>query len=371
MKAITQEKYGVMALTEIEPPVCEPGTVLVRVRAASINARDWHMLRGDPYLARLTMMGARRPRTRIRGTDFAGTVEAVGAGVDRFQPGDEVFGDLGDAHGAFASRVCAPATTIEFKPAGISFAEAAALPLAGSTALMGLRDVGRVRPGSRVLINGASGGVGTYAVQIAKALGAHVTAVCSTRNVDLVRSLGADEVIDYKSQDFAQASAPTAAPSSSAPTAAPSSASSTTVPSSSASTAGPSSASSTTASPSSAPYDVVFDLVGNRSLRDLRRVLAPGGTLVLSGGGTFSGRPTLVGPMKLIIGAQLAARFSRLRMVVLSVPPSRALLAGLRELVEAGRVTSVIDRTYPLAEVPEAVRYMETEHVRAKVVITV
>lgn len=326
MKAITQEKYGVMGLAEIEPPTCEPGTVLVRVRAASINARDWHMMRGDPYLARLTMMGARRPRTRIRGTDFAGTVEAVGAGVDRFQPGDEVFGDLGDAHGAFASLVCAPAETIEFKPAGISFAEAAALPLAGSTALMGLRDVGRARPGARVLINGASGGVGTYAVQIAKALGAHVTAVCSTRNVELVRSLGADEVVDYKVEDFATAVT---------------------------------------------PYDVVFDLVGNRSLRDLRRVLAPGGTLVLSGGGTFRGRPTLLGPMKLILGAQLAARFSRLRMVVLSVPPSRALLTGLRELVEAGQVTSVIDRTYPLDEVPEAIRYMEAEHVRAKVVITV
>ncbi|GID32064.1 NAD(P)-dependent alcohol dehydrogenase [Paractinoplanes brasiliensis] len=326
MKAITQEKYGVMGLAEIEPPTCEPGTVLVRVRAASINARDWHIMRGDPYLARLTMMGARRPRTRIRGTDFAGTVEAVGAGVDSFQPGDEVFGDLGDAHGAFASLVCAPAETIEFKPAGISFSEAAALPLAGSTALMGLRDVGRVRPGARVLINGASGGVGTYAVQIAKALGAHVTAVCSTRNVDLVRSLGADEVVDYKVEDFATAVT---------------------------------------------PYEVVFDLVGNRSLRDLRRVLAPRGTLVLSGGGTFRGRPTLLGPMKLILGAQLAARFSRLRMVVLSVPPSRALLTGLRELVEAGRLTSVIDRTYPLAEVPEAIRYMEAEHVRAKVVITV
>ncbi|MDY7086892.1 MAG: NAD(P)-dependent alcohol dehydrogenase [Actinomycetota bacterium] len=326
MKAITQEKYGVMGLAEIEPPTCEPGTVLVRVRAASINARDWHMMRGDPYLARLTMMGARRPHTRIRGTDFAGTVEAAGAGVDRFRPGDEVFGDLGDAHGAFASLVCAPAETIEFKPAGISFAEAAALPLAGSTALKGLRDVGRVRPGARVLINGASGGVGTYAVQIAKALGAHATAVCSTRNVDLVRSLGADEVVDYKVEDFATAVT---------------------------------------------PYDVVFDLVGNRSLRDLRRVLAPGGTLVLSGGGTFRGRPTLLGPMKLILGAQLAARFSRLRMVVLSVPPSRALLTGLRELVEAGRLTSVIDRTYPLAEVPEAIRYMEAEHVRAKVVITV
>ncbi|MBM2615244.1 NAD(P)-dependent alcohol dehydrogenase [Actinoplanes sp. LDG1-06] len=325
MKAIAQEKYGEMGLVDVAQPVCGPGTVLVRVHAASINARDWHMMRGDPYLARLTMMGPRRPRTKIRGTDFAGTVEAVGAGVEQFQVGDEVFGDLGDAHGAFASYVCAPAATIEFKPAGIGFPEAAALPLAGSTALMGLRDVGRVRPGSRVLINGASGGVGTYAVQIAKALDAHVTAVCSTRNVDLVRSLGADEVVDYRKQDF----------------------------------------------PTSPSYDVVFDLVGNRSLRDLRQVLAPGGTLVLSGGGTFGGRPSLVGPMRLIIEAQLAARFSRLRMVVLSVPPSRSLLAGLRELVEAGRLTSVIDRTYPLDQVPEAVNYMETEHVRAKVVITV
>ncbi|MBU2665656.1 NAD(P)-dependent alcohol dehydrogenase [Actinoplanes bogorensis] len=330
MKAIAQEKYGEMALADVAQPVCGPGTVLVRVHAASINARDWHLMRGDPYLARLTMMGARRPRTKVRGTDFAGTVESVGEGVERFQPGDEVFGDLGDAHGAFASYVCAPAETIEFKPAGIGFAEAAALPLAGSTALMGLRDVGRVRPGSRVLINGASGGVGTYAVQIGKALNAHVTAVCSTRNVGLVRSLGADEVVDYQEQDFSRT------PSSSVPS-----------------------------------FDVVFDLVGNRSLRDLRRVLAPGGTLVLSGGGTFGGRPSLVGPMRLILAAQVAARFSRLRMVVLAVPPSRALLAGLRELVEAGRLTSVIDRTYPLDRVPEAIAYMEAEHVRAKVVITV
>ncbi len=329
MKAIKQEKYGAVGLADVAEPVPGPGQVLVRVRAASLNARDWHVMRGDPYLARLVLpavMGPRGPRRPIRGTDFAGTVTAAGPGVDRFQPGDEVFGDLGDAHGAFAEQVCAPAGEIEFKPAGLSFAEAAALPLAGSTALKGLRDLGRVRPGQHVLINGASGGVGTFAVQIGRALGASVTAVCSTRNVELVRSLGADEVIDYTRRDFAGLGR---------------------------------------------RFDVVFDLVGNRSLGDLRRVLSPGGTLVISGGGTFRGRPGLVGPMGLVIRAQLAARFGRLQVVVLAVPPSRALLAGLRELVEAGRLAPAIDRTYRLAEVPEAIRYLESEHARAKVVITV
>jgi NADPH:quinone reductase-like Zn-dependent oxidoreductase len=287
------------------------------------------MLRGDPYLARLALpkvLGLRGPKRKIRGTDFAGRVEAVGPAVDRFRPGDEVYGDLGDAHGAFAEYVCAPAAEIEFKPANLSFEQAATMPLAGNTALMGLRDLGRVRPGQHVLVNGASGGVGTFAVQIGKALGATVTAVCSTRNVDLVRSLGADHVVDYTRDDFTRPGR---------------------------------------------RYDVVFDLVGNRSLGDLRRALAPGGTLVLSGGGTFRGRPGLVGPMGLVIKAMTIGRFARERMVLLETPPSRELLAALRELAEAGKVTPVIDRTYKLSEVPEAIRYLEVEHARAKVAITV
>ncbi|WP_249997816.1 NAD(P)-dependent alcohol dehydrogenase [Actinoplanes sp. M2I2] len=329
MKAICQEKYGVPRLEDVAEPQPGRGEVRVRVRAASVNARDWHVMRGDPYLGRLLLpavMGPRGPRRRIRGTDFAGTVESAGAGVDRFRPGDEVYGDLGDAHGAFAEYVCAPADQIEFKPAGLGWEQAAALPLAGGTALLGLR--GRVRAGRSVLINGASGGVGTFAVQIGKALGGSVTAVCSTRNVDLVRSLGADEVVDYTRSDFARLGR---------------------------------------------RFDVVFDLVGNRSLGDLRRTVAPGGTLVLSGGGTSRGRPRVFGPMRLILGARLAARSSRSgpRIEVPATAPSRELLAELRELAEAGRLRPVIDRTYQLAEVPEAIRYVEEEHARAKVVITV
>lgn len=332
MKAIVQRRYGspdVLRLQEVDKPAPARHEVLVRVHAASVNARDWHMVRGDPYLARLALpkvLGLREPKRKIRGTDFAGRVEAVGDGVDRFRPGDEVYGDLGDAHGAFAEYVCAPAAEIEFKPANLSFAQAAAMPLAGNTALMGLRDLGRVRPGQHVLVNGASGGVGTFAVQIGKALGAGVTAVCSTRNVDLVRSLGADQVVDYTNDDFARLGR---------------------------------------------RYDVVLDLVGNRSLGDLRRALAPGGTLVLSGGGTFGGRPGLVGPMGLIIKAQAMARFARDRMVLLTTPSSRELLAALRELAESSKVTPIIDRTYTLSEVPEAIRYLEGEHARAKVVVTV
>ncbi|QOC91558.1 NAD(P)-dependent alcohol dehydrogenase [Micromonospora craniellae] len=332
MKAIVQQRYGspgVLRLQEVDKPAPAAHEVLVRVHAASVNARDWHVLRGDPYLARLAapqMMGLRGPTRKIRGTDFAGRVEAVGSGVDRFRPGAEVYGDTGDVHGAFAEYVCVPAEQIEAKPANLSFAQAATMPLAGSTALSGLRDLAQLRDGQHVLINGASGGVGTFAVQIGKALGATVTAVCSTRNVDLARSLGADHVVDYTTHDFVRLGR---------------------------------------------RYDVLLDLVGNRSLGDLRRALAPGGTLVLSGGGTSRGRPGLVGPMGLLIGAQVMARVARERILVLPTPLSRELLAALRELAEAGMVSPVIDRTYKLDEVPEAIRYMEVEHARAKIVVTV
>ncbi|NUK08431.1 NAD(P)-dependent alcohol dehydrogenase [Streptomyces lunaelactis] len=324
MKAIVQDRYGspdVLELREVDKPVVADHEVLVRVRTAAVNARDWHLMRGDPYLARL-VLGFGRPKTKIRGTDFAGQVEAVGKDVNRFRPGDEVFGE---ADGAFAEYVCAPDDVVEPKPANLTFEQAAALPLAGNTALMGLRDLGRVQPGQTVLVNGASGGVGTFAVQIAKAFGAEVTGVCSTRNVDLVRSVGADHVVDYTREDFTR---------------------------------------------NGRRYDVVLDLVGNRSLAECRRALTPAGTLVLSGGGVSEGG-SLVGPMGLILRGQALSRFVSQRLLVLTATPNKENLAALRELAESGKVTPVIDRTYPLREVPEAIRYLEVEHAHAKVVITV
>jgi NADPH:quinone reductase-like Zn-dependent oxidoreductase len=324
MKAIVQDRYGppdVLELREVDKPVVADHEVLIRVHAAAVNARDWHVMRGDPYMARL-VLGFGRPKAKIRGTDFAGRVEAVGKDVKRFLPGDEVFGE---ADGAFAEYVCAPDDVVEPKPANLTFEQAAVVPLAGNTALMGLRDLGGVQPGQKVLVNGASGGVGTFAVQIAKSFGAEVTGVCSTRNVDLVRSLGADHVIDYTREDFTG---------------------------------------------NGQRYDVVLDLVGNRSLTECRRALTPAGTLVLSGGGV-SGGGSLVGPMGLILRGQALSRFVRHRLLVLTATPSKENLAALRELAESGKITPVIDRTYPLSDVPEAIRYLEVEHARAKVVITV
>lgn len=328
MKAIVQDRYGCadsLELREIDRPEPGPGEVLVRVRAAAVNAYDWHVMRGDPYFARLTM-GLRRPRARVRGRDFAGVVEAVGDGVTRVRPGDEVYGDLGDADGAFAEYARVPEHGVDHKPAGLTFEQAAALPLAGNTALKGLRDLGEVSAGQRVLVNGASGGVGTFAVQLAKAFGARVTGVCSTRNVELVASLGADHVIDYTSEDF---------------------------------TAG------------EQRYDVVFDLVGNHPLAALRRAVAPGGRLVLSGGGVYEGG-SLLGPMGLVLQGTVMSRFAKAhRVMLLSTAPDHRILASLRELVEAGSLTPAVDRTYPLREAAEAIRYVEHEHARAKVVITV
>jgi len=323
MKAIVQDRYGspdVLALRDVDKPIPAENEVLVRIHAASVNARDWHVMRGDPYVARPSF-GFGRPKVKIRGTDFAGRVEAVGSDVQRFRPGDEVFGE---ADGAFAEYLCAPDGVVEAKPANLTFELAAAVPLAGNTALIGLRDVARVQPAQQVLVNGASGGVGTFAVQIAKSLGAEVTGVCSTRNVELIRSLGADHVIDYTVEDFAR---------------------------------------------SGRRYDVVLDLVGNRSLTDFRRALTPAGTLVLSGGGVSSGG-SMFGPMGLFLRSQLLSRFVRHRLLTLPSKPSKENLAALRELVESGKLMPVIDRTFPLSEAPEAIRYLEVEHARAKVVIT-
>ncbi|MFI6096028.1 NAD(P)-dependent alcohol dehydrogenase [Lentzea sp. NPDC051213] len=320
MKAIVQDRYGsadVLELREVDRPVPAAGEVLVRVRASSVNAADWHIMRGDPYFARL-FLGLRGPRTRIRGLDFAGVVEAVGPGVTGLEAGAEVFGEV---EGAFAEYVRVPAHLVEAKPANLTFEQAATLPLAGNTAWMGLRDL---QAGQKVLINGASGGVGLMAVQIAKARKAIVTGVCSTRNVEQVRSVGADHVIDYKTADFTQ---------------------------------GPE------------RYDLVFDLVGNRSMSSLRGVLTPDGTLVLSGGGSFTGG-ALFGPYRLIIQGKLLGSFARQRLVVLEAKPSKENLAALRELAESGALVPVIERTYPLTGAPDAIRHVESEHARAKVVVT-
>ncbi|QIS09961.1 NAD(P)-dependent alcohol dehydrogenase [Nocardia arthritidis] len=330
MKAIVQERYGAPdVLTLRDVPVPQPGAdeVRVRVHAASVNAYDWHVLRGDPRVMRLISptCGLRGPKRPIRGRDFAGRVTAVGSAVTLLRVGDEVYGDLGEADGAFAEYVCAPAELVDIKPAGLTFEQAAAVPLAGITALMGLRDVGQVRPGQQVLINGASGGVGTFAVQLAKAFGAQVTGVCSTRNAELVRSLGADDIVDYTREDFAA---------------------------------------------NGKRYDIVFDLVANRSLGALKNALRPEGVLVISGGGVFTGG-SFLGPIALSIKGQLAARFGRVRARQLMEKPGRDKLATLRELIESGSVRPVIDRTYPLDRAPDAIRYLESEHARAKVVLTV
>jgi len=324
MKAVGQARYGgpeLLELNEIDQPRVGGNEVLVRVRAASVNARDWHVMRGDPYVARLmdpATFGLRAPK-KILGTDFAGVVEAVGPEVRRLKPGDEVYGE---APGAFAEYVAAPETVVDTKPANLTFEQAAALPLAANTALIGLRDVAELKPGQRLLINGASGGVGTFAVQIAKALDAKVTAVCSTKNVDLLRTLGADEIVDYTQDDFTRRQ-----------------------------------------------YDVVLDLVGNRSLGDLRRALTPSGTLVLSGGGVFRGG-SVFGPVGLILRGTLLSRLVSQRIVTFDAKPSAENLATLRSMAEARTLIPAIDRTYPLAEAAEAMRYVETEHARAKVILT-
>ncbi|MER6127427.1 NAD(P)-dependent alcohol dehydrogenase [Streptomyces sp. NPDC001795] len=324
MKAVVQDRYGspdVLEVRDVEQPVAGEGEVLVQVRAASVNAYDWHFMRGDPYLLARPAIGFRAPRAKIRGRDFAGVVETVGKGVTGLRPGDEVFGEV---DGTFAEYVSVPESQIERKPASLTFEQAAAVPLAGNTALMGLRDKGRVQPGQRVVINGASGGVGSFAVQIAKALGAEVTAVCSARNAEFVRTLGADHVVDYAREDFTR---------------------------------------------SGQRHDVVLDFVANRPLHDLRRALTPAGTLVLGGGGA-PGR--LLGPAGLMLGAVALSPFVRQRLLPLIGPaPSKENLVALRDLTESGKVSPVIERTYPLSEAPEAIRYLEGEHARSKIVITV
>jgi len=324
MKAIAYQEYGsadVLELKEVGKPEIESDSVLVRVRAASANPYDWHYMRGIPYIARLMATGLRKPKHSVLGTDVAGEVEAVGDAVTRFRPGDEVFGFVGS--GGFAEYVSAPEKLLALKPANLSFQQAATVPLAAVTALQGLRDAGNIQSGQKVLIVGASGGVGTFAVQIAKWYGANVTGVCSARNLEMVRSIGADQVIDYTREDFTR---------------------------------------------SGQQYDLIFQLAGITSPSSFRRVLTPKGRLVLSSGDS-PGR--VIGPISRIIKAVLLSPFIGQTMGPAVAKPSSDDLQFLRELIEAGSVTPVIDRTYPLTEAPDAIRYLETGRARGKVVIAV
>jgi NADPH:quinone reductase-like Zn-dependent oxidoreductase len=322
VKAIVNSKYGSpddLKLVEIDKPALADDGVIVRVRAASVNPYDWHFMRGLPYIAR-PMLGLRGPKKTVPGADAAGQVEAVGKNVTQLRPGDEVFG-VGRS-GSLAEYASGGENDFAPKPAELTFEQAAAIPMAGCTALQALRDWGQLQPGQSVLINGAAGGVGTFAVQIAKALGGEVTGVCSTKNVDFVRSLGADHVVDYTQEDFAR---------------------------------------------SGRRYDLVIDLVANRSLPDLRRALTPEGALVLCGGG--GGR--LLGPVPLILRALVRSRFVSQRMLSSTARIHREDLVALTELIEAGKVTLAIDRSFPLSEAPEAIRYLEAGHARGKVIVAV
>jgi NADPH:quinone reductase-like Zn-dependent oxidoreductase len=318
MKAAVVARYGSLMVADVEKPEPADGDVLVHVYATSLNAVDWYGFSGRPYIAR-PLMGLRKPKSSEAGSDFAGVVEAIGEGVDDFAPGDEVYGCQG---GAFAEYVVA-SKAVERKPANVSFEEAAAVPVAGFTALQGLRDCGALQAGQKVLINGASGGVGIFAVQIAKALGADVHAVCSTRNADQAQALGADRVFDYTREDFTR---------------------------------------------SGLRYDVLFDNAGNRSWASMRRVLAPNGTVVLVGGPR---RKRLLGPLGHIVRIKLAAKLGRRTAVFIIAKPNRADLAKLRDLIEAGQVKPVVEQRYELAQIGEAMRGMGDGHARAKIVVTV
>ena len=315
MKAALVPKYGSLVVQEVDRPEPDAGEVLVRVRATSLNAVNWYGVHGRPLVARV-LMGLTKPKSSEAGSDFAGVVEAVGAGVEDLAPGDEVFGCQG---GAFAEYVVAR-DAVERKPAGLTFEEAAAVPVAALAALQGLRDHGALQPGQRVLVNGASGGVGIYAIQIANALGATVHAVCSERNVDQARSLGAERVFDYGSEDFSR---------------------------------------------SGERYDVLFDNAGNRSWRAMRRVLASNATVVVVGGP----RKRLFGPLGHVVRILLAAKLGSRKAVFFLAKPNRADLAVLRDLIEAGQVRPVIERRYDFAQIDEAMRSMDG-HARAKIVVT-
>lgn len=313
MKAIVYTKYGppdVLQLKEVEKPIPKDHEVLIKVQAASVNPFDWHFMRGTPYLVRI-QAGILKPKDNAIGVDVSGVVEAVGKDVKEFQSGDEVFGSC---NGAFAEYVSASEKGLVKKPDNLTFEQAASVPVAAFTALQGLRDKGQIQPGQKVLINGASGGVGTFAVQIAKSFGAEVTGVCSTRNVDMVRSIGADFVIDYTQEDFTQ---------------------------------------------SAKHYDLIFDTIGNRSLANCRSILSSNGILVIVGG-----------PMNRALRASVMSRFVSQKMLMFMALRSKKDLIVMHDLLVSGKVTPVIDRRYSLNEVPQAIRYLEEGHARGKVIIT-
>ena len=323
MKAIVRDTYGspdVLELRDIDKPEIGDDEVLVHVHAAGVGRDVWHVMTGLPYPIRLAGYGLRAPKNPIIGSDVAGVVEALGKNVSRFQPGDEVFG-IGK--GSYAEYVCAREDKLAPRPANLTFEQAAVVAISGLTALQGLRDHGKVRPGQEVLVIGASGGVGTFAVQIAKALGAHVSGVCSTKKVDMVRSIGADHVIDYTQEDFAEGGQ---------------------------------------------RYDLILDIGGNSSLSRLRRALVPQGTLVIVGG---EGGGRWLGGTDRQLRAMVLSRFVGQKLGTFVSKENHEDMLVLKELIESGKLTPVIDSTYPLAEVPEAIRYLEEGHARGKVVISV
>ncbi len=321
MKAIVYCDYGspdVLRYEEVEVPTATNDEVLIRVCAASVNPYDWHFMRGTPYGVRI-VAGLRKPKVNRLGADVSGQVEAVGRNITQFKPGDPVFGTC---KGAFAEYACAPESTLAMKPENVTFEQAACVPMAAFTALQGLRDKGKLQSGQKVLINGASGGVGTFAVQIGKSFGADVTGVCSTRNVDMVRSIGADRVIDYTREDFTK---------------------------------------------SGQRYDLFFDCIGQHSLSVCRRVLKDEGIYLGAGGPSDR---WMVGPIARLIKSFVVSRFGSQKLGGLLAKANKEDLIILRELIQAGKVTPIIDRCYRLSEVPNAIRYLEEGHARGKVAIT-
>ncbi len=321
MKAIVYHNYGgpeVLQCQDIEKPAAGDNEVLIRVCAASVNPLDWHFMRGAPYLVRIGA-GLRKPKIARLGVDVAGEVEAVGRNVTQFKTGDQAFGAC---RGAFAEYVCTAESALVVKPDNVTFEQAAAVPVAAFTALQGLRDRGHIKAGQKVLINGAAGGVGTLAVQIAKSFGAEATGVCSSRNVDMVRSLGADAVIDYTQEDFTK---------------------------------------------SGQRYDLIFDCAGNHSLSACRRVLTPKGTYIGVGGPSSR---WMIGLLGRVIKMVVLSRFSSQNLVMVLAKSNKEDLTLICQLMKAGKVTPVIDKRYRLSEVPEAIRYLEEGHARGKVVIT-
>ena len=321
MKAIVYHRYGspdVLSLADVPKPRPKAGEILVRIHAASLNALDWHSVRGKPYVARLSM-GLRKPKRHFVGVDLAGTVEAVGTGVTEFTPGDEVFANKGRGS---AECVAGKASLFSPRPKNLTMEQAAAVPAAGITALQAVRDRGSVKPGQKVLIHGAGGGVGTFSVQIAKALGAEVTGVTRTENLDMVRTLGADHVIDYTREDFTRGAN---------------------------------------------RYDVIIDNGATRTLVSMKRVLTPSGIIV----GVGASKGDWIGPLVRIFGGGLLAKFGEQRIVGFICDPTREDHMTMKELIEAGKVTPCVDRVYPLAETPEAMRYLETLNARGKIVIGV